>query len=153
MSSGGTHDDTTADLVSVRDPAALPQPGLALVLSGGEPQLRCLALGAGPLRVGRGLEADLRVDDATASRLHAEISIVGGAWMVDGSRHGTFVDGVRVDGVGTFPSARTLRIWRERPRLRHRRHELRRAQGHGRRGHRRRTDDGGGARHSRARGP
>ncbi|MBK7397239.1 MAG: sigma 54-interacting transcriptional regulator [Myxococcales bacterium] len=111
MSSGGTHDDTTADLVSVRDPAALPQPGLALVLSGGEPQLRCLALGAGPLRVGRGLEADLRVDDATASRLHAEISIVGGAWMVkDGSRHGTFVDGVRVDGVGTFPSARTLRI-------------------------------------------
>jgi len=111
MSRGAAHDDTTADLVSVRDPGHVPRPGLALVFSLGAPRLQALALGDGPLRVGRGLEAELRIDDATASRLHAEVSIVDGAWVVkDGSRHGTFVDGVRIDGTGAFRTARTLRV-------------------------------------------
>ena len=48
-----------------------------------------------PLRLGRGREADLRVDDDEVSRLHAEVRHEGAEWvLVDlGSRNGTAVQG------------------------------------------------------------
>jgi pSer/pThr/pTyr-binding forkhead associated (FHA) protein len=48
--------------------------------------------------LGRGVDADVVVDDAGVSRKHAEIHTDGRqVWVVDlGSTNGTFVDGERV---------------------------------------------------------
>src|SRR5919106_2807981 len=72
--------------------------GAAAVLEG-EGGLRLL-LWAEPLVIGRGEEGDARLrDDPELSRHHARLSIAGGRITVDdlGSRHGTFVNGRRID--------------------------------------------------------
>lgn len=53
-----------------------------------------------PLMVGRGLDADLRIEDAGISRRHARFVQENGQVVVEdlGSTNGTFVNGSRVDG-------------------------------------------------------
>lgn len=69
------------------------------------------------LLIGRGTEADLRVNDPGVSRRHAEIRVVGGGVrpavsMVDlGSTNGTLVNGRRVDQAALEDGA-TVRVGR-----------------------------------------
>lgn len=49
------------------------------------------------VRIGRGADVDLRIDDPSVSRLHAEMTLSSPAVIRDlGSTNGTFVDDVRV---------------------------------------------------------
>ncbi|MEZ4337506.1 MAG: FHA domain-containing protein [Sandaracinaceae bacterium] len=64
--------------------------------------------------VGRGVDADLVLDDDGASRRHCEIAPTRGALEVRdlASRNGTFVDGRRVEGTALLPFGGVLRIGR-----------------------------------------
>jgi DNA-binding winged helix-turn-helix (wHTH) protein len=59
---------------------------------------RGLVLPSGISVVGRDGDADVRIDERSVSQLHARILVAAsGTWVEDlRSRHGTFVDGVRV---------------------------------------------------------
>jgi two-component system response regulator AtoC len=73
-----------------------PDDGPLLVVDGRRP--RCLALrGRGVVRVGRGGDVDVTLDDPTVSRRHAALEPQGAGWrVVDlGSQHGLLVDGAR----------------------------------------------------------
>lgn len=65
-------------------------------------------LGLSPTVVGSGPEASLRIDDASVSRVHCELSLVeDGVLVVDrGSRNGTFCAGVRIREAMVSPLAR-----------------------------------------------
>jgi pSer/pThr/pTyr-binding forkhead associated (FHA) protein len=81
-------------------PGSLPGPGRYLVVDGGT-GTRLVALGAEVLHIGRGLSADLRIDDHWVSRRHALlIHHVGGVRLVDDrSANGTTVNGESVSEV------------------------------------------------------
>ncbi len=51
------------------------------------------------LRIGRALDNDVILSNASVSRHHARLTARGGAWLVEdlGSRHGTVVNGRRVE--------------------------------------------------------
>jgi hypothetical protein len=56
----------------------------------------------GTLRIGRGIDCDLRLDHPSVSRGHAEIQGDGDRWRLRDldSKNGTFVDGARIGSVG-----------------------------------------------------
>ncbi|MEU4213652.1 DUF1707 and FHA domain-containing protein [Streptomyces sp. NPDC026206] len=64
------------------------------------PGLRLPEPGAKPLYIGRSPLSDLRFDDGTVSRRHAELRYLDHQWRLSdlGSRNGTFVNGVRIAG-------------------------------------------------------
>jgi len=61
-----------------------------------------------PAVIGRGADAEVRVDDRWASRRHCEIDQVDGTLVVRdiGSRHGTFVNGESVHSAHLMPGDR-----------------------------------------------
>ena len=61
------------------------------------------------LTIGRGPSATLRLEDPSVSRLHARIS-AGGRIEDAGSSHGTFVDGVRLNGPLALRDGAQIRI-------------------------------------------
>jgi FHA domain-containing protein len=65
-----------------------------------------LAVGSGPLRVGRALDNDLVLPDDRVSRHHGQLSVRFGTLVyVDlGSTNGSFVNGVRVTEIALGPS-------------------------------------------------
>lgn len=65
----------------------------------------------GVLRIGRAPECGLVVDDASVSRLHAEIRSVANGWQLRdlGSKNGSFVDGIRA-GEAALKAACWLRF-------------------------------------------
>ncbi|HEV3046604.1 MAG TPA: FHA domain-containing protein [Solirubrobacteraceae bacterium] len=73
------------------------QPGRYLEIQGPD-QTLLLPLGESPLHVGRGLAADLRLDDSSVSRRHAILvpRPAGARILDDRSANGTFVNGRRV---------------------------------------------------------
>jgi pSer/pThr/pTyr-binding forkhead associated (FHA) protein len=76
-----------------------PVPGRYLAIQSGT-ELVALTLNAGAVtRIGRGLSADVHLDDASVSRRHARIVERGDrAWLLDDrSMNGTWVNGERVD--------------------------------------------------------
>ena len=78
---------------------ATPSPGRYLAVQSGS-DLVALPLQPGPItRSGRGLSADVHLDDASVSRRHARIvERSGRAWLLDDrSMNGTWVNGQRVD--------------------------------------------------------
>jgi hypothetical protein len=77
---------------------ALARPGSYLALDGGETSL-LVPLKCGVTHVGRGLSADIRIDEQRVSRRHALIIRGGqGVFLLDDrSAAGTFVNGRRVD--------------------------------------------------------
>jgi diguanylate cyclase (GGDEF)-like protein len=62
--------------------------------------------------IGRGREADVRVDDAGASRAHARVIASEGRYVVEdlGSTNGTFVDGRRVAGRSELRSGDRIHV-------------------------------------------
>ncbi|MET9435677.1 DUF1707 and FHA domain-containing protein [Streptomyces sp. NPDC006551] len=64
------------------------------------PKLLLPAPGPHPLRIGRDPANGLRLSHETVSRLHAELSLQGGLWVLRdlGSTNGTTVNGRRVTG-------------------------------------------------------
>jgi pSer/pThr/pTyr-binding forkhead associated (FHA) protein len=73
------------------------EPGRYIQIEGPERTL-LIPLGSAVLHVGRGLAADLRLDDSSVSRRHAIlVPRAGGARILDDrSANGTFVNGRRV---------------------------------------------------------
>jgi pSer/pThr/pTyr-binding forkhead associated (FHA) protein len=61
-----------------------------------------------PAIVGRSLGVDVRLDDQWVSRLHCEISRLNGTLIVRDleSRHGTFVNGERIQETHLLPGDR-----------------------------------------------
>jgi DNA-binding NtrC family response regulator len=82
-----------------------------LAVQGGSSEMFHLPA-TGVVVIGRSDEADLRVDDDTASRSHAKIFTADGvARLVDlGSHNGTFVNGERVDGTRPLASGDVISI-------------------------------------------
>lgn len=75
-------------------------PMFRLRIEGGPRNGEAISLAPGkPLQLGRGREADLRFpEDATMSRIQAELSWDGSAWtLTNKSQHGTLINGARVD--------------------------------------------------------
>ncbi len=70
-----------------------------VVVLSGDRMGETFALGEGRTAIGRGLHADVRVNDEGISRTHAEIQFEGGEYMLNdaGSTNGTFANGSRVD--------------------------------------------------------
>jgi pSer/pThr/pTyr-binding forkhead associated (FHA) protein len=78
--------------------AAQPaQPGRYIEIQGAE-QTLLFPLGEAPLHIGRGLAADLRLDDSSVSRRHAILvpRPAGARILDDRSANGTIVNGRRV---------------------------------------------------------
>jgi sigma-B regulation protein RsbU (phosphoserine phosphatase) len=75
-------------------------------VTGPEPLSACIRPGRG-LRLGRSTNADLVLLDGSVSRLHASIVDRGGRWFLtdEGSRHGTFLNGVQIPGGEAEPVA------------------------------------------------
>lgn len=73
----------------------------------------------GKLRIGRGRECELVVDDARVSRIHALVSLQEGAvWLADaGSTNGSGVDGRRADGPVRLRDGALIEIGKVRLRL------------------------------------
>jgi diguanylate cyclase (GGDEF)-like protein len=83
----------------VPTPAALPKSVFVLVLSGNSfGELYKLPAGNKVVRVGRGDEADIRLDDDGISRLHCSLAASADSALLKDldSSNGTFVNGVRV---------------------------------------------------------
>jgi hypothetical protein len=80
--------------VAVEDPVA---PGRYLQVQGPDRGL-LIPLGTEPIHIGRGLSADLRLDEASVSRRHAIVvpRPSGARVLDDRSSNGTFVNGRRV---------------------------------------------------------
>jgi phosphoserine phosphatase RsbU/P len=74
------------------------QPASLLVIDPSGHRSR-VALNRLPFSIGRQPDSDLVIRDSRASRAHARILFQAGAYMVEdaGSRHGTFVNGKRID--------------------------------------------------------
>lgn len=87
-------DETVRQRAVATDPT---EPGRYVEVQGVDRALT-IPLGSGPLRVGRGLGAELRLDDNSVSRRHAIIVPRGtGARVLDDrSSNGTLVNGRRI---------------------------------------------------------
>ncbi|HET9167964.1 MAG TPA: FtsK/SpoIIIE domain-containing protein [Actinospica sp.] len=85
------------------DATATIDPGVVLRVVGGLDAGLSLRLEPGRVRLGRGEEAEVRVNSRDVSRLHCEIDVTedGRVTVADlGSRNGTDVNGVRLTGPG-----------------------------------------------------
>lgn len=71
---------------------------MKLVSLDARPSVREIPLEQLPLRLGRGLHADVAIDDRWLSRCHCELDTVDGEIFVRdlNSKHGTFVNGCLV---------------------------------------------------------
>ncbi|MDP3232262.1 MAG: sigma 54-interacting transcriptional regulator [Myxococcales bacterium] len=100
---------------SVVETAAVsePVPGAVLIFSSRAPQYRPLVMPrAGVLALGREDMGGLPVPDEKVSRQHAELTFSDGLFTVKelGSRNGTFVDGVRIEGAVTAKTGAVVRL-------------------------------------------
>jgi pSer/pThr/pTyr-binding forkhead associated (FHA) protein len=87
-------DERVRNEASLAGPA---QPGRYIEIQGPEKSL-LIPLGAEPMHIGRGLAADLRLDESSVSRRHAILvpRPAGARILDDRSSNGTFVNGRRV---------------------------------------------------------
>jgi len=95
-----------------RDASLRPEIGVVVVYSRGQVAPTAHAV---PAAASIGREADIRIEDVGASRVHARFENRGDAlWVVDqGSRNGTFVDGHTVPAEGRLaPPGSVVRVGR-----------------------------------------
>jgi serine phosphatase RsbU (regulator of sigma subunit)/pSer/pThr/pTyr-binding forkhead associated (FHA) protein len=78
--------------------AATSRPEIALLIETAD-QRRKVVVSKSPFTIGRAKACDAAIDDVRVSRLHAQLLLEHGQhFIVDaGSRHGTFVNGTRID--------------------------------------------------------
>ena len=105
--------ETANEAVPFRRKAPPPVPGLLLLWSDDAPLYQAFPLTAQPRLIGRLPSCPIALTrDATISRRHAEVSLdaATGELVVrdDASRHGTYVDGARIQGERRAPLARTV---------------------------------------------
>jgi DNA-binding NtrC family response regulator len=88
-----------------------PRPGLLLVFSGRTPLLRPIPLAEKPLTLGREDAGGAPLNDDRMSRQHVRVSTLDGHLVVEdlGSRNGTFIDGVRIEGRVVADAPRVVR--------------------------------------------
>jgi pSer/pThr/pTyr-binding forkhead associated (FHA) protein len=69
-------------------------------------------LSAGPVLIGRGSDAAIRLDDDYVSTRHARIAASGDQWFVEdlGSTNGTFVGTVRISQPTTITMGTQVRV-------------------------------------------
>jgi pSer/pThr/pTyr-binding forkhead associated (FHA) protein len=69
--------------------------------------------------IGRDVNNGIIVDDPFVSAAHAALTFRGRGWYVEdlGSTNGTYVDGVRVDGVALVPYGHEVQVGQARLRL------------------------------------
>lgn len=93
------NDDVTQE-ISVPVGARSKRSALALLVVKGPHAGEVLTLSSANAVLGRGLEADLRIDDPSLSRMHARFDRDGDTLAVTDleSRNGTFVEGQRIHG-------------------------------------------------------
>lgn len=104
-SSGLLHGDEILLGSAPTDPSAdaqddlTPTADLELVVAGGTNIGARWPLESGTLRVGRGRECEIQIDDPALSRTHLSLEVSTGAiWVSDaGSTNGTFLNGVRLE--------------------------------------------------------
>lgn len=90
-----------------------PVPGAVVIFSSRAPQYRPVVLPrAGLLTLGREDMGGLPVPDEKVSRQHAEVTFSEGVFTVKdlGSRNGTFVEGVKLEGSTTARSGAVVRL-------------------------------------------
>ncbi|HEX6836582.1 MAG TPA: sigma 54-interacting transcriptional regulator [Polyangia bacterium] len=94
-----------------RDGGGPPEPGLVKLFSGDAPSCEVLTT-HGPIVIGRDRDCQIAIDDARASRRHAELTFDGARWSVRdlGSRNGTFLDGERVTSAAAAGDEAVLSI-------------------------------------------
>ncbi len=92
--------------------APSPRSPVTLAVVHGPDAGRMVELGPGRHTIGRGAEADVRVDDGRLSRLHAALEVdASGIRVRDlGSTNGSFVDGDVVEGPTSVDATQTLRV-------------------------------------------
>ena len=96
----------TSPAVRPTDAPAPPPPSLELAV--GDERW---PLTARPLAIGRGMEADLLITDVEVSRLHAwVVPAAAGPLLVDQSRHGTWVNGHRIEAPVVLAEGDEVRI-------------------------------------------
>jgi transcriptional regulator of acetoin/glycerol metabolism len=93
---------------------ALRVPGLIAVVQAGQPSAVTLAVTAAGIELGRGTPQGLLRDDEQVSRGHVRVKLTGSDWTFEdlGSRNGTFLDGVRLEGSQTRTAPALLRVGR-----------------------------------------
>ncbi|HEY2734760.1 MAG TPA: sigma 54-interacting transcriptional regulator, partial [Polyangiales bacterium] len=89
-------------------------PGLVVVLQAGKPSVATLPVSKHAVELGRGTPHGLFADDEQVSRGHVRAGVSGNEWTFEdlGSRNGTFVDGVRLEGTRRHDAPALLRIGR-----------------------------------------
>ncbi len=94
-------------------PSQQPVPGALLVFSGVAPQLRTVPMGVNaPTVFGREDVAGAALPDERVSRQHCTVSFDGRQFTLEdlGSRNGTWVDGVKVEGVAKAAPGSLVRM-------------------------------------------
>jgi diguanylate cyclase (GGDEF)-like protein len=96
-------EEETTDIVTIRDGVVVSQKPtrrdrLTLVALVGDHTHGVIAVTKDEIMIGRGRDADVRLDDRGLSRKHVRIYRAGADWIAEdlGSQNGTFVDGVRI---------------------------------------------------------
>ena len=111
---GGRDNDgqghTTIDATS-----SLPAPrhGLLILTHGpGKGRLFPIGAGDGPVRIGRASTCEICIDDPSLSRVHATLTIVGPdhAIVDEGSRNGTFRNGIKLEYAATIEDGDRLTL-------------------------------------------
>lgn len=107
-------DETYEDSQRVPRFEARAHPGLVAIVIAGQPAVRALEVSPDGLEIGRTTPPGLLGEDERVSRRHARIARRGDEWVVSDleTRNGTFVDGKRLEGSGTFASPVLVRIGR-----------------------------------------
>lgn len=104
---------TQSESVVESGTASEPVPGVLVIFSSRAPQYRPVVIPReGVLTLGREDMGGIPVPDEKVSRQHAEVSFAGGQFTVKdlGSRNGTFIDGLKMEGALKAKSGAVVRL-------------------------------------------
>ncbi|MDX2008707.1 MAG: sigma 54-interacting transcriptional regulator [Myxococcaceae bacterium] len=109
MSGNSTQSESVVEASATSEPV----PGVLVIFSSRAPQYRPVVIPReGVLTLGREDMGGIPVPDEKVSRQHAEFSFSGGQFTVKdlGSRNGTFIDGLKIEGALKAKSGAVVRL-------------------------------------------